>query len=76
MAGTEPSAAAEPRDDHLEALVAFVLARHGERIPAEQRERLRESVRGLREAAAALDAHPLTNADEPDAIFGAVQGED
>lgn len=64
--------AQEQQDDpHMEALVAAVMAAHGARIPAEHVEKIRESVKGLRGAVAAMNAYPLINADEPDPIFAA-----
>jgi hypothetical protein len=68
---TEPAEGAR-----LEAMIGLVTARYGDRIPTEQMERIRESVTGLRDAMAALYAHPLTNADEPDTTFFAMPGED
>ncbi len=63
-------------DQRLEAWLTLVTARYGDRIPAAEHERVRESVRGLRAAADALAAFPLTNADEPDVLFRAYRGED
>lgn len=68
--------AEQQNDQGLEAWLALVTARYGERIPAAERERMRESVRGLRAAADALAAFPLTNADEPDVLFRVYRGED
>lgn len=68
--------AEEMRDAHLEALVASITAAYGGRISQEQMQRVRDGVQGLREAAAALYAYPLTNADEPDPIFAAYRGEE
>ena len=66
----------EQQDDlHMEALVAAVMAAHGVRIPAEHAEKIRESVKGLRGAVAAMNAYPLTNADEPDPIFAAYRSD-
>jgi hypothetical protein len=68
---------AERQDEQqLEVWLALVTARYGDRIPVAELERVRESVRGLRAAAAALAAFPLTNADEPDVLFRAYRGED
>jgi hypothetical protein len=69
--GTDPAA-----DARVEAMIGLVTARYGDRITPEQMERVREGVKGLSDAMAALYAYPLTNADEPDATFFAVQGED
>lgn len=67
----------EPAEDaRLEAMIGLVTARYGDRIAPEQLERVRESVKGLRDAIGALYAYPLTNADEPDSTFFAMQGED
>jgi hypothetical protein len=66
----------QQNDQGLEAWLALVIARYGDRIPAVERERVRESVRGLRAAADALAAFPLTNADEPDVLFRVYRGED
>jgi hypothetical protein len=68
--------AEQQNDQGLEAWLALVIARYGDRIPAVERERVRESVRGLRAAADALAAFPLTNADEPDVLFRVYRGED
>jgi hypothetical protein len=68
---TQPS----PDEPHVEALVAAVMAAHGAHIPAEQTDKIRESVKGLRAAVAALDAYHLTNADEPDPIFAAYRSD-
>ncbi len=65
-----------PDDRWLEAWLALVTARYGDRIPAAELERVRESVRGLRAAADVLAAFPLTNADEPDVLFRVYRGED
>lgn len=67
--------AEETQDPKLEALVAAVQAVYGGRISEEQMARVRDGVKGLREAAAALYAYPLTNADEPDPIFAAYREE-
>ena len=80
MSDTKPDEAQTDRapgaDEPLvDALLGVVIARYGGRIGPEQIGRLRESVRGLREAAAALYAYPLTNADEPDQVFAAYRGE-
>jgi hypothetical protein len=37
---------------------------------------LQDAVRSLREVAATLAAHPLTNADEPEPFFAAYREED
>jgi hypothetical protein len=68
---------AEERQDEpqLEAVMALLRQRYGGHIPDDQLDRLREGVRGLREAAAALYAHPLTNVDEPDPTYAAYREE-
>lgn len=63
-------------DRRLEAWLALVTALAGDRIPAAEWERVRDSVRGLRAAADALASLPLTNADEPDVLFRPYRGED
>ena len=74
----QPGSTSPPEPDArlLEALLASVAAVHGERIGPERMERVRESIKGLRTAAEALAAYPLTNADEPDPIFAAYRAED
>ncbi len=64
----------ESRDVEAEALAALLHARYGDRLSEEQGAKLREAVRGLREAIGSLYAFPLTNADEPDVIFRAYRG--
>ncbi len=64
-----------PDEPHVEALVAAVMAAHGAHIPAEHTDKIRDSIKSLRAAVAALDGYPLTNADEPDPIFAAYRAE-
>jgi hypothetical protein len=59
----------------LAAWLDLVMTLSGDRIPTAELERVRESVRGLRAAADALAAFPLTNADEPDVLFRPYRGE-
>ena len=68
----------QTRDDDavVEALAATVRARYGGRLSPEQAGRVPEIIRGLRDAAAALAAYPLANADEPDPVFAAYRGEE
>ena len=74
-AGTPPEQA--PLDEPLVyALTSVVLAAHGDHIPEDQRNRVRESIRNLREVADTLTKYPLTNADEPEPFFSAFRGED
>jgi hypothetical protein len=56
----------------VDALMARVLAVHGHRLDSEQRAVVRARVEQLQQAAALVAAYPLTNADEPDAAFAAV----
>ena len=58
--------------EHLDSLVEAALIVHGARLDDGQREILREHVERLRTLAAQLDAYPLSNADEPDFSFQAV----
>ena len=74
-AGTPPEQAA-PDEPLVDALMGAVLVAHGDRIPEHQRDRVRESIRNLREVAATLAKYPLTNADEPEPFFAAYRGED
>jgi hypothetical protein len=62
-----------PDPQVVDALVTVALAAQGGTLDDEGRERLRQNVERLRTAAAALDAYPLTNADEPDASFRVVE---
>ena len=57
----------------LDAAIAAISTRHGDRIDPEARAKAREVVTGIHAAVAALDAYPLTNADEPDPVFTAFQ---
>ena len=68
----------QTRDDDtiVAALAATVHARYGDRLTPEQAGRVPEIIRGLRDAAAALAACPLANADEPDPVFAAYRGEE
>ena len=68
----------QARDDEaiVAALAATVRARYGDRLDPEQAGRVPEIIRGLRDAAAALAAYPLVNADEPDPVFAAHRGEE
>jgi hypothetical protein len=61
-----------PKPEHIDALVASVLALHGDRLDAEAAARVREHVERLRQAALALDAYHLDNGDEPDLSFRVV----
>lgn len=65
----------QPEDVQIEALIAAVRAAHADRIPPGAEQRLHDSVSGLRVAVAALDAYPLTNADEPGTLFAAYRRE-
>ena len=65
----------QPEDPRIDTLVAAVTAAHAAHIPAEETARLRASVISLRAAVTALDAYPLTNADEPDTLFAAYRRE-
>lgn len=60
----------------LEELAGAVLAVHGDRLDEQQRLTLRQHIERLRAAVGALDASPLTNADEPDFAFRAIEGVD
>ncbi len=62
-------------EQQLAAWLDLVTALSGDRIPAAEWDRARESVRGLRAAADVLAAFPLTNADEPDVLFRPYRGE-
>lgn len=49
----------------IEAMLAMVLAQHGQRLSAEQTEEVRTAVRELVEAGERLARFPLENSDEP-----------
>jgi hypothetical protein len=66
----EPKA---PDPQVVDAFMTVAVAAQGGTLDEEGRERLRQNVERLCGAAAALDAYPLTNADEPDASFRAVE---
>ncbi|MFN8557014.1 MAG: hypothetical protein U0531_06580 [Dehalococcoidia bacterium] len=55
----------------IDATMALLRARYAGRFGAEDEARLREQVRALRQAAEAVTAVPLTNADEPATPFAA-----
>lgn len=57
---------------HLDALVSAALAVHGSRLDDAQRAVLRQHAERLRTLAAQLDGYHLTNAEEPDAAFQAI----
>lgn len=63
-------------DPEIDAIVARINAVHGRHILTDAEERIRAGVTGLREAAAALYAVPLTNADEPGTLFRVYRGEE
>ena len=60
-------AARDPREVDLRH--ALVRQRYGDRLTAEQLEALRLAVEAIVDLAAAVRAVPLTNADEPLALF-------
>jgi hypothetical protein len=55
----------EARDEELEARVAIVLQRYGERLGPAEREAVREAVAMIVEAARQMRRVPLRNEDEP-----------
>ena len=55
--------------ERLDALLAAVLAVHGERLNDEQRETARLHAGRLRQTAALIEGYHLENGDEPDASF-------
>jgi len=67
--------ATEP-DGGGEGLADLVIARYGLVLDDGQRTLLVEQIERQRVAAAALDAFPLLNADEPDSAFAVLNGED
>ncbi len=77
----EQSAAAPPAPAQQEepsaearALGAWVRARYGDRLTANQYAEVLEDIDGALRRAARLNAPALTNADEPDMIFRAYRG--
>ena len=59
----------------VEAMLALVRARYGSRLDAEQLAGVRTAVEGIVQAARALRAVRLTNADEPAQPFAAYRAE-
>lgn len=68
-AAAAPAAAAEPPAPQLspetEAQFQAVLARHGKRLSAEQKEAVRRALADQAKAVEAVRGFPLTDADEP-----------
>ncbi len=60
----------------LDALLAAVLAAHGERLDDKQRQLARLHAERLAQAAALLDGYRLENGDQPDASFHVIDGVD
>lgn len=58
--------------DRIDALIAAVLAVHGDRLDESQRVTLRSHAERLRALAAELHQYALVNADEPDFSFQAI----
>ena len=56
-------------------LMDAVRALYGDRLSAEEEERVADELRRMVEAAEALRRVPLTNADEPDVLFRPYRGE-
>jgi hypothetical protein len=59
----------------VEALLALVRERYGSRLDTEQLAGVRTAIEGIVQAARALRAVRLTNADEPAQPFAAYRGE-
>ena len=70
---TEPEKT--PLDREVEAYVALIRQRYGERISNDDVPRLERSVRRLRSTSAELAAFELSNGDEPATSFAAGTGE-
>jgi len=64
-AGSQSNATPAP---HLDAMLELVQQLHGD-LTGEARERVRASIAVARQAVAAMNRYPLSNADEPDPIF-------
>jgi hypothetical protein len=59
----------------VDTLLALVRARYGTRLDADQLAGVRTAIEGIVQAARALRAVPLTNADEPAQPFAAYRAE-
>ena len=59
----------------VEAMLALVRQRYGDRLAPDELEAVRTAVEGLVQAARALRAVRLTNADEPGQPFAAYRAE-
>lgn len=66
---------AETPDPETDTLFEIVRQRYGERLTGDQLDQLRKIVHGQVEAARALRAVPLTNADEPSQRFEAYRSD-
>ena len=71
-----PAAPAQQEEPSAEAraLGAWVRARYGDRLTANQYAEVVQDIDGALRRAARLNAPALTNADEPDMIFRAYRG--
>jgi hypothetical protein len=66
--------AADPFDAEVEARMALILARHGEKLDLAAREAVREDVRSLVRRGARLKEFALDNGDGPALLFRPYRG--
>lgn len=59
----------QPDGGVVDAQLAAIASRYGERLRGEDCAAIREDLRQLYDAARTLRAFPLTNADEPEALY-------
>lgn len=75
MSQAQPSAPQpSSHDARLDAAMSSIRARHATELDPASLATAREAVARLHAAVAALDAYPLTNADEPDPVFTVFRG--